>query len=131
MSDLHGTDHEPRTAEKLPRWPPPAISRKPPRRSTWPSPPVATDLDAGEGAPGRALPPRHGHITLTDAGDAAADGERMLADAEAIRRDMDELAAAGPVGWVRPDLCVSLVAEAISRFPPHPGVELELVRRVP
>jgi DNA-binding transcriptional LysR family regulator len=76
----------------------------------------------------------HGHITLTDAGATLLPtAKRMLADAEAIRRDMDELA--GPQqGRVRlgatPTLCVSLVAEAISRFHhQHPGIELELVEK--
>ena len=76
----------------------------------------------------------HGHITLTDAGATLLpSAKRMLADAEAIRRDMDELAGLRR-GRVRlgatPTLCVSLVAEAISRFhTAHPGVELELVEK--
>jgi DNA-binding transcriptional LysR family regulator len=76
----------------------------------------------------------HGHITLTDAGATLLPtAKRMLADAEAIRRDMDELAGLQQ-GRVRlgatPTLCVSLVAEAISRFHhQHPGIELELVEK--
>ncbi|WP_423058011.1 LysR family transcriptional regulator [Brevibacterium linens] len=76
----------------------------------------------------------HGHITLTDAGATLLPtAKRMLADAEAIRRDMDELAGLQQ-GRVRlgatPTLCVSLVAETISRFhTAHPGVELELVEK--
>ncbi|HJF77105.1 MAG TPA: LysR family transcriptional regulator, partial [Brevibacterium linens] len=76
----------------------------------------------------------HGHITLTDAGQTLLPAaRRMLADAEAVRRDMDELAGLRR-GRVRlgatPTLCVSLVAEAISRFHhEHPGVELELMEK--
>jgi DNA-binding transcriptional LysR family regulator len=76
----------------------------------------------------------HGHITLTDAGKTLLPtAKRMLADAEAVRRDMDELAGLRR-GRVRlgatPTLCVSLVAEAISRFhTAHPGVELELMEK--
>ncbi|WP_210604363.1 LysR family transcriptional regulator [Brevibacterium oceani] len=76
----------------------------------------------------------HGHITLTDAGKTLLPtAKRMLADAEAVRRDMDELAGLRR-GRVRlgatPTLCVSLVAEAISRFHrEHPGVELELMEK--
>src|SRR5699024_8803371 len=76
----------------------------------------------------------HGHISLTAAGEILLPtARRMLADAEAIRRDMDELAGLRR-GRIRlgatPTLCVSLVAEAISRFHrDHPGVELELVEK--
>ena len=76
----------------------------------------------------------HGHITLTDAGQTLLPtAKRMLADAEAVRRDMDELAGLRR-GRIRlgatPTLCVSLVAEAISRFHrDHPGIELELVEK--
>ena len=76
----------------------------------------------------------HGHISLTAAGETLLPtARRMLADAEAIRRDMDELAGLRR-GRIRlgatPTLCVSLVAEAISRFHhQHPGVELELVEK--
>lgn len=76
----------------------------------------------------------HGHISLTAAGDTLLPtARRMLADAEAVRRDMDELAGLRK-GRIRlgatPTLCVSLVAEAISSFHhDHPGVELELVEK--
>ncbi|WP_436326789.1 LysR family transcriptional regulator [Brevibacterium sp. FAM 27836] len=76
----------------------------------------------------------HGHISLTAAGETLLPtARRMLADAEAIRHDMDELAGLRR-GRIRlgatPTLCVSLVAEAISRFHhQHPGVELELVEK--
>lgn len=76
----------------------------------------------------------HGHISLTAAGEALLpSARRMLADAEAVRRDMDELAGLRK-GRIRlgatPTLCVSLVAEAISSFHhEHPGVELELVEK--
>ncbi|GAA3844247.1 LysR substrate-binding domain-containing protein [Brevibacterium ammoniilyticum] len=75
-----------------------------------------------------------GHITLTAAGAALLPtARRMLADAEAIRLDMDELAGLRQ-GRVRlgatPTLCVSLVAEALSRFhAEHPGIELEVVEK--
>ncbi|RCS89131.1 LysR family transcriptional regulator [Brevibacterium aurantiacum] len=76
----------------------------------------------------------HGHISLTAAGETLLPtARRMLADAEAVRRDMDELAGLRK-GRIRlgatPTLCVSLVAEAISSFhQEHPGVELELVEK--
>ncbi|MDN6134485.1 MAG: LysR family transcriptional regulator, partial [Brevibacterium sp.] len=76
----------------------------------------------------------HGHISLTAAGETLLpSARRMLADAEAVRRDMDELAGLRK-GRIRlgatPTLCVSLVAEAISDFHhEHPGVELELVEK--
>ncbi|WGW12839.1 LysR family transcriptional regulator [Saxibacter everestensis] len=76
----------------------------------------------------------HGHISLTAAGETLLPtARRMLADAEAVRRDMDELAGLRK-GRIRlgatPTLCVSLVAEAISRFHnEHPGVELELMEK--
>ncbi|NJC55046.1 LysR family transcriptional regulator [Brevibacterium marinum] len=76
----------------------------------------------------------HGHISLTAAGETLLpSARRMLADAEAVRRDMDELAGLRK-GRIRlgatPTLCVSLVAEAISGFhQEHPGVELELVEK--
>ena len=62
----------------------------------------------------------HGHISLTADGQTLLPtARRMLADAEAVRRDMDELAGLRR-GRIRlgatPTLCVSLVAEAISRF---------------
>ena len=76
----------------------------------------------------------HGHISLTAAGETLLpSARRMLADAEAVRRDMDELAGLRK-GRIRlgatPTLCVSLVAEAISVFHhEHPGIELELVEK--
>ena len=76
----------------------------------------------------------HGHISLTAAGETLLpSARRMLADAEAVRRDMDELAGLRK-GRIRlgatPTLCVSLVAEAISSFHhEHPGIELELVEK--
>ena len=76
----------------------------------------------------------HGHISLTAAGETLLPtARRMLADAEAVRRDMDELAGLRK-GRIRlgatPTLCVSFVAEAISSFHhEHPGVELELVEK--
>ena len=76
----------------------------------------------------------HGHISLTAAGQTLLPtARRILADAEAVRRDMDELAGLRR-GRIRlgatPTLCVSLVAEAISRFHrDHPGIELELVEK--
>src|SRR5699024_11800964 len=75
-----------------------------------------------------------GHTSLTAAGQTLLPtARRMLADAEAVRRDMDELAGLRR-GRIRlgatPTLCVSLVAEAISRFHrDHPGIELELVEK--
>lgn len=72
-----------------------------------------------------------GHITLTSAGEALLPlARRMLADADAIRREMAELAGLRR-GRVRlgatPTLCISLVAEAISAFHgAHPGIELHL-----
>lgn len=72
-----------------------------------------------------------GHISLTPAGEALLPrAQRMLAEAEAIREEMGELAGLRR-GRVRlgapPTLCVSLVAEALSTFhDAHPGVELHL-----
>ncbi|WP_243232772.1 LysR family transcriptional regulator [Microbacterium sp. CIAB417] len=72
-----------------------------------------------------------GNITLTSAGETLLPrARRMLADAEAIRVEMAELAGLQR-GRVRlgatPTLCVSLVAEAMTAFhPAHPGIELQL-----
>lgn len=72
-----------------------------------------------------------GNILLTDAGETLLPrARRMLADAEAIRSEMAELAGLQR-GRVRlgatPTLCISLVAEAMSAFQAaHPGVELLL-----
>lgn len=72
-----------------------------------------------------------GHIALTSAGETLLPrAQRMLAEAEAIREEMGELAGLRR-GRVRlgapPTLCISLVAEAISTFhSAHPGVDLHL-----
>lgn len=72
-----------------------------------------------------------GHIALTAAGETLLPrAQRMLAEAEAIREEMDELAGLRR-GRVRlgapPTLCISLVAEAIGVFrSAHAGVDLEL-----
>ncbi|MGI6879886.1 LysR family transcriptional regulator [Microbacterium sp. gxy059] len=73
-----------------------------------------------------------GHISLTPAGETLLPiARRMLADAERVRREMDELAGLrrGRVSLgATPTLCVSVVAEAISAFrQAHPGIELRLV----
>ncbi|MYM19789.1 LysR family transcriptional regulator [Brevibacterium sp. 5221] len=76
----------------------------------------------------------HGRIALTAAGEALLPtARRMLADAQAVRRDLDELAGLRR-GRVRlgatPTLCVSLAAEALGRFHrAHPGIELELMEK--
>jgi DNA-binding transcriptional LysR family regulator len=73
-----------------------------------------------------------GHIALTAAGEAMLPrAQRMLAEAEAIREEMGELAGLRR-GRVRlgapPTLCTSLVAEALSTFhSAHPGVDLHLI----
>ncbi len=73
-----------------------------------------------------------GNISLTDAGEALLPrARRMLADAEAIRGEMAELAGIQR-GRVRlgatPTLCISLVAEVLRAFhAAYPGVELQLV----
>lgn len=73
-----------------------------------------------------------GHISVTAAGEALLPrARRMLADADAIRAEMAEIAGLTR-GRVRlgatPTLCVSLVAEAMSVFhAAHPGIELQLV----
>ncbi|MGW8481992.1 LysR family transcriptional regulator [Microbacterium sp. NPDC055903] len=73
-----------------------------------------------------------GHIALTPAGRTLLPrARRMLADAEAIRVEMAELAGLQR-GRVRlgatPTLCVSLVAEAMAAFhAEHPGIELQLI----
>ncbi|MBB5791338.1 LysR family transcriptional regulator [Jiangella mangrovi] len=72
-----------------------------------------------------------GHIALTAAGEALLPlARRMLADADAVRREMAELAGLRR-GRVRlgatPTLCISLVAEAVSAFHgAHPGIDLHL-----
>lgn len=73
-----------------------------------------------------------GNISLTDAGEALLPrARRMLADAEAIRDEMAELAGLQR-GRVRlgatPTLCISLVAEVLRAFhTAYPGIELQLV----
>lgn len=95
-------------------------------------PSLSRQIAALEGELGAALLHRaRGHISLTPAGDALLPrAQRILAEADAIREDMDELAGLRR-GRVRlgapPTLCVSLVAEAISAFhAAHPGVDLHL-----
>lgn len=75
-----------------------------------------------------------GHISPTPAGETLLPlARRMLADADAVRREMDELAGLRQ-GRVRlgatPTLCVSLVAEAVTAFhAAHPGIDLHLSER--
>lgn len=72
-----------------------------------------------------------GHIALTAAGETLLPrAKRMLADADAVRSEMGELAGLQR-GRVRlgatPTLCISLVAEALNVFhAEHPGIDLEL-----
>lgn len=72
-----------------------------------------------------------GHIALTAAGETLLPrAQRMLAEADAIRDEMGEMAGIRR-GRVRlgapPTLCISLVAEAISSFhDAHPDVDLHL-----
>ncbi|MGY1551212.1 LysR family transcriptional regulator [Microbacterium sp. A588] len=72
-----------------------------------------------------------GNISLTAAGEVLLPrARRMLADAEAVRSEMAELAGLQR-GRVRlgapPTLCISLVAEVMSAFhAAHPRVELQL-----
>ncbi|WP_407665268.1 LysR family transcriptional regulator [Microbacterium aurugineum] len=72
-----------------------------------------------------------GHISLTAAGETLLPrAQRMLADADAIRDEMGELAGLRR-GRVRlgapPTLCISLVAEAVSSFhATYPDVDLHL-----
>lgn len=95
-------------------------------------PSLSRQISTLEGELGAALLHRaRGHISLTPAGDALLPrAQRILAEADAIREDMDELVGLRR-GRVRlgapPTLCVSLVAEAISAFhAAHPGVDLHL-----
>lgn len=73
-----------------------------------------------------------GNITLTDAGEALLPlARRMLADAETVRHEMQELAGLQR-GRVRigatPTLCVSLVPDVLSSFhAAYPGIDLHLV----
>ncbi|RZU65625.1 DNA-binding transcriptional LysR family regulator [Microterricola gilva] len=72
-----------------------------------------------------------GNITLTAAGESLLPlAMRMLADAETVRFEMQELAGLR-TGRVRlgatPTLCISLVAEVLTAFhAAHPGIELHL-----
>ncbi|GAA1824487.1 LysR family transcriptional regulator [Agromyces salentinus] len=72
-----------------------------------------------------------GGSTLTSAGESLLPlARRMLADAEAVRRELAELAGLER-GRVRlgatPTLCISLVAEVLSAFhAAHPAIELYL-----
>ncbi|GAA1137974.1 LysR substrate-binding domain-containing protein [Microbacterium natoriense] len=72
-----------------------------------------------------------GHIALTAAGETLLPrAQRMLAEADAIREEMGELAGLRR-GRVRlgapPTLCISLVAEALSAFhSSYPDVDLHL-----
>jgi DNA-binding transcriptional LysR family regulator len=73
-----------------------------------------------------------GHIALTSAGETLLPrAQRMLAEADAIREEMDELRGLRR-GRVRlgapPTLCISLVAEALNVFhAAHPDVDLHLI----
>jgi len=75
-----------------------------------------------------------GNIALTPAGETLLPyARRMLADAEAVRQEMDEIAGLRQ-GRVRlgtpPSLCASIVAEALAAFRiAHPGVAIEIVER--
>ncbi|PPL20280.1 LysR family transcriptional regulator [Microterricola pindariensis] len=72
-----------------------------------------------------------GNITLTAAGESLLPlAKRMLADAEAVRYEMQELAGLRS-GRVRlgatPTLCISLVAEVLTAFhAAYPGIQLHL-----
>jgi DNA-binding transcriptional LysR family regulator len=72
-----------------------------------------------------------GGSSLTTAGESLLPlARRMLADAETVRRELDELAGLRR-GRVRlgatPTLCISLVAEVLGAFhAAHPGIELHL-----
>ncbi|GAB3600019.1 LysR family transcriptional regulator [Microbacterium tumbae] len=73
-----------------------------------------------------------GRIALTPAGRTLLPrARRMIADADAIRGEMAELAGLrrGRVSLgATPTLCVSLVAEAMGAFhAAHPGIEMQLV----
>ncbi|WP_460801372.1 LysR family transcriptional regulator [Microbacterium sp. GXF6406] len=73
-----------------------------------------------------------GNISLTAAGETLLPrARRMLADAEAIRSEMAELAGLQR-GRVRlgaaPTLCISLVPEVLKTFhATHPGIDLQLI----
>lgn len=75
-----------------------------------------------------------GNISLTAAGESLFPlAMRMLADADTVRFEMQELAGLKK-GRVRlgatPTLCISLVAEVLTSFhATHPGIELHLTER--
>ncbi|MFF5792139.1 LysR family transcriptional regulator [Paeniglutamicibacter sp. NPDC012692] len=75
-----------------------------------------------------------GNITLTDAGESLLPlAKRMLADADTVRYEMQELAGLNK-GRVRlgatPTLCISLVAEVLTSFhSTYPGIDLHLTER--
>lgn len=75
-----------------------------------------------------------GNITLTDAGESLLPlARRMLADAETVRYEMQELAGLKK-GRVRlgatPTLCISLVADVLTSFhAAYPGIDLHLTEK--
>lgn len=75
-----------------------------------------------------------GNITLTDAGEALLPlAKRMLADAETVRHEMQELAGL-KMGRVRigatPTLCISLVPDVLTSFhEDYPGIDLHLTEQ--
>ncbi len=75
-----------------------------------------------------------GNITLTDAGESLLPlARRMLADAESVRHEMQELAGLKK-GRVRlgatPTLCVSLVPDVLTAFhAAYPGIDLHLTEQ--
>ncbi|MFL4474960.1 LysR family transcriptional regulator [Paeniglutamicibacter sp. MACA_103] len=75
-----------------------------------------------------------GNITLTDAGESLLPlAKRMLADADTVRYEMQELAGLKK-GRVRlgatPTLCISLVADVLTSFhSAYPGIDLHLTEQ--
>lgn len=75
-----------------------------------------------------------GNITLTDAGESLLPlAKRMLADADNVRYEMQELAGLRK-GRVRlgatPTLCISLVADVLTSFhTAYPGIDLHLTEQ--
>ncbi|PQZ95165.1 LysR family transcriptional regulator [Arthrobacter sp. MYb227] len=75
-----------------------------------------------------------GNITLTDAGESLLPlAKRMLADAETVRHEMQELAGLRK-GRVRigatPTLCLSLVPDVVTAFhAAYPGIDLHLTEQ--
>lgn len=86
-------------------------------------------LEADLGAP--LFHRARGNITLTAAGESLLPlARRMLADAETVRYEMQEMAGLG-TGRVRlgatPTLCISLVADVLTSFHAlYPGINLHL-----